>query len=229
MSNVAERFEVDGLKVKICWEEDARFADPRDCDNLGTMVCWHPDYILGDAQLGGSGGAVDNLFTTENGRSDFSGMEAVERYLSFTGALCIMPLYLLDHSGLSIRAGSPSPFDSPKVRADHRGAAMGFDTTMVGFIYTTRERIAELCGDAELDIQEALNAEVKEYNSWLSGEVYYYVVEDEDGEILDSCGGFIGSDHVMSEARAAAEWEARQKALDAEPDLEAALAAARVS
>lgn len=39
------------------------------------------------------------------------------------------------------------------------------------------------------------------YNSWANGEGLYYRIEDEDGETVDSCGGFYGCDskYMMQE------------------------------
>jgi len=39
------------------------------------------------------------------------------------------------------------------------------------------------------------------YTSWANGEGLYYVIEDEDGEHVDSCGGFYGcdSDYMLRE------------------------------
>lgn len=36
------------------------------------------------------------------------------------------------------------------------------------------------------------------YEDWANGNVYHFTVEDENGELIDSCGGFIGADHFMS-------------------------------
>jgi len=33
---------------------------------------------------------------------------------------------------------------------------------------------------------------LEEYTAWCNGECYWYAVEDEEGNTLDSCGGFIG-------------------------------------
>ncbi len=226
-----ESFEHAGFTVELHYEEDGSPFDPRDVDNLGTMVCWHPDYILGDEQIAGDSdhgtrgavyrdrnGSAVTLFQTETGRTDFRSMEIIERYLRVArGAVVVLPLQLYDHSGLSMRASSsPHPFDQA-----------GWDTTMCGFIYTTAERCAELCGTAkdgglyapddwnatpEEWLAKQLRAEVDEYSAWLSGEVYFWLVRDEKGEVVDSCGGYVGSDseqleHMRSEARAAAEWE----------------------
>lgn len=35
---------------------------------------------------------------------------------------------------------------------------------------------------------------LKTYTAWCNGECYCYMVEDESGETVDSCGGFIGPD-----------------------------------
>ena len=49
---------------------------------------------------------------------------------------------------------------------------------------------------------------IQEWNDYLSGNVYGYVVEDERGEHLDSCWGFYGDYNAdggcLSEARTAA-------------------------
>ena len=52
-------------------------------------------------------GAVDNVFETARGRTSFESLEQVERYLRLAlGAVCVVPLYLFDHSGISMSAGS---------------------------------------------------------------------------------------------------------------------------
>ena len=52
---------------------------------------------------------------------------------------------------------------------------------------------------------KAMESEVEEYDHYLTGQCYGYVVEDADGEEIDSCWGFLGdSDYVRGEMRAAA-------------------------
>ena len=248
MDSTVERFEHCGLTVRIGWEEDSSLFNPRsdgDC-HLGTMVCWHPDYMLGDFQLRNPDGrgAVDNVFETARGRTSFSSLEQVERYLRLAlGAVCVVPLYLFDHSGISMSAGSNyvGMGDTASGGRDAWGNARGWDTTMVGFIYTTAERIRELCGEPQVAtdpfyaprlwpadgtgsgenwpagrsavewIESQLRAEVKVYDSYLRGEVYYWVVETADGDVLESCGGYFpdgsgdGLEYVRQEARETAE------------------------
>lgn len=190
-----ETFEHDGVTVEIHWDDDGEHADPRRWDNLTTMVCWHPDYALGDFQVTNldGRGAVSERFE----RDDFRDMRTLARYLTLVqGAVGLRPLYLYDHSGISISAGSPNPFDNPTVRRDEFGQGLGWDSSMVGFVYTTHERITELCGDdpkyhAEEWVNEQVSLEVRVYNDYLTGQVYGYIVAPgSDDE--ESCWGYLG-------------------------------------
>jgi hypothetical protein len=56
-------------------------------------------------------------------------------------------------------------------------------------------KMAEKCCRAELD----------EFESWANGEVYGYIVEDLDGEHLDSCWGFYGEKYAIEEGESSAD------------------------
>lgn len=49
-----------------------------------------------------------------------------------------------------------------------------------------------------------LEGEVEEYSSWCTGECYGYVVENENGDELDSCWGFYGLHHARESAESSA-------------------------
>lgn len=100
-----------------------------------------------------------------------------------------LPLYLYDHGGISM---SSSPFSCP------------WDSGQVGFIYVTRETIAKEFPNYTPEddtIRQYLANEVKTYDTYLSGQVYWYQVErmttcdkgHEHEELVDSCGGFYGN------------------------------------
>jgi hypothetical protein len=47
--------------------------------------------------------------------------------------------------------------------------------------------------------EEYARAALEEYTDWCNGNCYYYSIETDTGEHVDSCGGFIGSDYFMQE------------------------------
>lgn len=195
MSSIAEKYEHEGVPVEIHYDYDNEGANPREMDNVTTFVCWHPDYMLGDYQIHDMDGrgAIGQLFETERGRSDFKSMEHLRRYLSFTGAKCISPLYLYDHSGISISVGSPNVFDSG-----------GWDTTMVGFAFCTEDGIEKCCGDdpqyrTDEWMQKAIQEDVKWYDTYLTGQVYGYIVAP-DTEDEQACWGYLGDESAKEEA-----------------------------
>lgn len=206
---VVWREEMDGLTAEIEYEQDGSFANPREHEcNLGFMACWHPNYILGDKQFkdGCGRGAVENLYE----RSDFESIGELAEKLAAEGAICVLPLYLFDHSGLSISAGAgyTGRGDTASGGHDEFGNARGWDTTLVGVIYAMPERVRELCGEPvrtfdkfycprdwtgtpEAWIAQQLEHEVELYDRYLHGEVYWWCVKDADGDVLESCGGFL--------------------------------------
>lgn len=93
-------------------------------------------------------------------------------------AICL-PLYLYDHSGLTISHGSFS---------------CQWDSGQVGWHYMTKEDLdKEFGGDIERG-QACLEAELKIYDHCLTGNVWGFIVEDEAGNDVDSCWGFYGDD-----------------------------------
>ena len=163
-------------RIRIVQDQDA--SSPRENDNLGTMVCWHRRYNLGDEQP-----------------RDESPAEYLSRLPE--GSI-VLPLYLFDHSGITMRT---TPFSCP------------WDSGQVGFIYITPDKIREEYGEKpDLEaIRGYLVSEVEEYDEFIQGNVFGFILEeaevdedyeDEDEEIewneIDSCWGFIGSDPMTN-------------------------------
>lgn len=116
----------------------------------------------------------------------------------------VLPLYLYDHSGITI---STKPFSCP------------WDSGQVGVIYCTADVIKREFGSsgkrARAKAVKALEQEVRTYDQYLRGDVYGYVVEDRDGEHLDSCWGFYQNErpdaddsYILREARESADHHA---------------------
>ena len=155
--------------------EDLDPTDPREFDNLGTMVCFHNRYNLGD--------------TTVFKSSDFSSWEELESYLyKREKALVVIPVFMYDHSGLSVNT---------------TGFSCPWDSGQIGFIYVSKEKIKNeysckrISNKLKEQVKEMLVSEVDSYNQYLSGDVYGFNVTDrQSGEELSSCYGFFGIDHI---------------------------------
>lgn len=151
---------------------------PREWDNLGTMVCFHSRYNLGD---------IDHGYKS----TDFESWKELKDHLESKGAVVILPLYLYDHSGITM---STTPFGDR------------WDSGQVGFIYITKDKILSEYGNTDPEtidkVTKYLENEVKTYDQYLTGEIYgFEIVKIESCNyghnhetIEDSCHGFYGDD-----------------------------------
>lgn len=195
-----------GYHIAIQYDMDS--LNPRkENDNAGTMVCFHKNYDLGDDhEYDAPSSAVaaicdideDDLLPCPG--SAYELKEALDK-----APLYVLPLYLYDHSGITMNT---TGFNCP------------WDSGQVGFIYITNEtadeewplREDESEEERSVRIYNYLVNEVKEYDDYLTGNVYGYVIStlDEDGEAEDeipdggSCWGFLGDyeTNALIEARA---------------------------
>lgn len=172
--------------LKLEMEQDPSDFNPRvECDNATTMLCFHSRYSLGDPQ------AAQRMGISH---SDFDSWEEMEEFLyKEKEAELVLPLFLMDHSGLSISSRSFN--DS-------------WDSGQVGFIFIDKDSVKENWenGISKEDLKEYLLRDVEVYDQYLRGDIWYYEVENtKTGEILDSCGGFFGEESAKSEGQASLE------------------------
>ena len=155
---------------------------PRSWDNLGTMLCAHRRYDLGDKHSY----ELEYLHQIEANKE---------------GKYIVLPLYLYDHSGITMRT---TPFSCP------------WDSGQVGVIFVDKKKVREEYGwkvitaKRKEQILGYLRGEVETYDQYLRGDVYGFR-KLVDGEEVDSCWGFYGSDHRDSGLFEAAEWEHEPK------------------
>ncbi|MAG25930.1 hypothetical protein CMI47_10165 [Candidatus Pacearchaeota archaeon] len=194
----------NGLTIK-CYRDDDPMNPRTEWDNLGTMVCWHRNYHLGDEPYHRNTGEYSPRHLFEDLANQTLEKLGEERELDddsdadlraiFEEAFVILPLYLYDHSGITMNTGG---FHCP------------WDSGQVGYIYANIDKMIDELGIKETDpekikerIADALVSEVKTYDDYLTGAVYSYVVEDDEGNHLDSCGGYFGwpYDYMLNEAK----------------------------
>lgn len=197
-----ERFEHNGKTCIIEYDTEPDLFNPRDGDELGIMLAnGHRRYTLGDeAMKGGGTCAYARMKTGEYEEAEAALTHFAERgkirlfprwCRIVLGSTVVLPLGLIDHSGISMYVGSGAHAQDPG----------GWDSGLVGFIFdtaATREQI----GTPPESVERCLRQEVEIYDQYLTGQVYAYTIEDEDGNIVGGCGGFLGSlDYVRQSAR----------------------------
>lgn len=189
-------------------QPDDILISPREVDeNFGTMVCFHPRYALGDSHnYMDKDDFLREMYLNTVG-NDARGMERYENMINMvwsrkmTGPnpderavdntllnviskkYIMLPLYLLDHSGLAMKTTS---FHDP------------WDSGQVGWIYVSKEDALKEFGGEKMTgairkkAEDLMRGEVAAYDSYLRGECYGFELY-KNGELEDSCWGFMGS------------------------------------
>ena len=99
---------------------------------------------------------------------------------AFDAGYVALPLYLYDHSGITMSTG---------------GFSCPFDSGCVGVIVCDAETVEKEFGGDRDRAESALRAEVEEYDDYLTGNVWgwiYEKFEDDEWYVEDSCYGFYG-------------------------------------
>jgi len=176
-------FKLKGNRI-LRIEQDENPESPREWDNLGTMVCFHGNYNLGD-------------------KSDFENAEQLENFIENENTLIvILPIYLYDHSGISISTNTDYPFNC------------NWDSGKVGYIYVTKKQVMKeydvktITKKTLEKVKAVLLSEIKVYDQYVRGEVYGYTIfknvkcdscDHVKEAIENSCWGFYGYETVKEE------------------------------
>jgi hypothetical protein len=122
---------------------------------------------------------VHRRYDLGDSNHDIECIECVEKNKN----VIFLPLYLYDHSGITIRTYPfPDIWDS-------------------GIIYVTKDKIRKEFGVKHITqkvrdiVHVILTAEVTIYDTYLQGDVTGYIIKAANGETIDSCFGFYGSDY----------------------------------
>jgi hypothetical protein len=131
-------------------------------------------------------------------RMDIESIEAIVNDPKFI----TLPVYMYEHSNIALNTGS---------------FGCAWDSGQVGIIAVEKSKVLKEWNrrkwskKLENQVLKSLKAEVEVYSSYLSGEVYGFVIEKPsqcgeckhvENERIDSCWGFIGDmEYCLSEAR----------------------------
>lgn len=177
--NAVKVFENDNYRFSVFQDDIA--TNPREnCEHTGTMVCMHRDYCFGDKQLRAS---------------DYESWDDVKKSILHenTNAV-ILPLRIYDHSGVTMSTTNSYPYNDQ------------WDSSMVGFIYTTKERMKKLWGDQlprtwRKKAVEVLVSEVKEYDNYLTGNIYGFTLEKKiNHKACEHCGAAAYTEYIEEDS-----------------------------
>ena len=172
MSDPVQVIKRDGYTISIYYDEYPE--NPRQCnDYLCEIICWHDKYDLGDRTV--RRGEMAEVLNTY--RSD--------KYFN-------RPVHLYDHGGITMSLES---FGCP------------WDSGQVGFIACDKKKAMEVFPELSHDklqdhiLRRVMVAEVEEYDQYLRGDIYCFVIrKDDDEDIEESCFGIYGEENCIQEA-----------------------------
>ena len=151
-----------------------KFADsPRRDTNLGYFITVDRNYNSPDADE-----TLQNIVknTGDHATSVEDHMKLIKRdykEVSNDKIIAIYPVVKYEHSGISYSLGTKH----------------GFDCSNNGFYIVTEDTQKEV-GVLKKDFEKSIIQELNDYNKWVNGETYRYVLFDQNGEETDSCSGF---------------------------------------
>lgn len=146
--------------------------------------------------------------------ADHDAMQAMEHCATETGSACtdhahahcvICQLAVGQPATFVLRLTQAAPFSCP------------WDSGQVGYIYVTFERARQEHGwkvmtkARRAKLIECLQDEVKAYDDYLTGQVYGYVLTNDNGDTIDSLWGIYDVEYARVAARNAAAHYAKEQ------------------
>ena len=177
-------FQETTEKPKLVIQYDRDTESPREWFTLGVLL------LVGNYK--GSGDQDDTLREVVNETAELA--TSSENHLNLLkeklgDKLAIFPVSKYEHGGVSFS----------------RGITGGFDSSHCGF-YFVNKKDNEL-GTKEKDFELVIDAELDNFNSYANGDVYGFVLYDDNGEIEHSCWGFYDPKHEDIREHLPKEWE----------------------
>lgn len=184
-NSLVEKREHRGYTCKVYIDEDP--TPPNDWDLLGKIYSNSRYYNPDDHKI--------EEILIEDGNGD----------LHVDPDYIYVKIWAYEHSGLTLSCSRVGNYADP------------WDSGLFGLMAVHKDKAAKEFGDLSNPenyerVIKCLEAEVSDWDLYYTGQVYGYVVEDEDECHVDSCWGFYGeSDEVMEEAISIADCEADKR------------------
>lgn len=207
-NNAIETVEYNGYTIEIHQDQDYGDNGPREWDNLGTMACWHNRYNLGDVQpkdkpayyisrlLWDKGKLSDEQFDSYYNEIDNGLLKKFSKWFIW------LPIFAYEHGGITISTGRGYPYNDL------------FDSGQLGIIYIDKEDVRKeynckhITSKTTVKVIKRLMSEVEVYDDYFTGNVYGFIIKDQDDNELESCWGFYGDydKNALEEAKSIIDW-----------------------
>jgi hypothetical protein len=174
--------KVNGLTIRIKHDYDNSAESPVAEDEAVIFAVLHRRYLNPAKKR------------TEGDFNSVDGIEAfIKRNKGPRAKWVVFPLYMYDHGRTVYRCAET--VSNPFIGRLPQGHAE-FDSGRVGIIALKRSEWGK-----SKSMYEYAQQVCQTYTQWANGDVYGYVIEDADGEEVNSCWGFIGMESALDDAR----------------------------
>ena len=157
--------------------------NPREFSEYTSKIAYkHRNYTLGDEVIGEPIEWLEDKLGLQR-KGEYTNERLAQLETQFFKKFIALPVYIYDHSGVSM---STTPFSCQ------------WDSSKVGYIYVAKGDVKKdwnvnrISPKLKQQILEQFKAEIKEFSSYISGDVYAFDVISENESDIDSCGGFFG-------------------------------------
>jgi len=178
-----------GYDIEIIQDDMCENPNDRGDSSLHFLVYDHNQFYIESKLVSGQ-----EIFDQMHEEPDIRTFDIPNPYRkkgeSFNTPFFFFPVYAYIHSGVSLSLG--------------RGTDT-WDTSFKGFVMISTEYWPD-----EEEAVKCAEAVLKEWNDYLSGNVWGYRITDEEGEDRDSCFCYVGDeDYCIDDAKSVVDWYAK--------------------
>lgn len=204
-------FEIEGLKVYL-EQEDDNVNPYNEMDMLSEVVTWMRNY-----EFSSSGAYCQGLRNSGYGQKYklYEGPDEIAEAVKKRELAAAWPLFAYMHSGITINLGEMEGWWPDKE----------WDCGLAGFAYVTMEKAKVEFSNLfdkngrcknrkklQEECHRITQSEIGVLDQCLTGDVWYYTIQDAEGDFLDSCGGIYGYEEAKQMAREEATAIAKERA-----------------
>jgi len=174
MKTITYQKTITNPKLVITYDTDPE--SPREWSNLGYFITQDRNYRSPDNNetlqaIIKEGGEVCN--------SQEEHIAYIKKNYKDEKIIAIYPVVKYEHGGVSYSLGT----------------IKGFDYSNNGFYIITDKKQKEM-GTPKNKFEEVIKQELETYTQWANGEVYSFILYDNNGDIEDSCSGFYDIEEI---------------------------------